>query len=354
MNSALSNQLVGSSAVLLPWMLDPNINDILINGVDSFYVESDGMLRREINPFKTREALSDLIERLVFPLARSLDAAKPYLDGRMSDGSRFHIILPPIAVAGPVLSIRKFGKNAERSLSDFGPEGVVDWIKEQIHSRQNLIVSGATGSGKTTLLAQILRNVPSSERIAILEESAELIVDHPHAVRLEARPPSADGKGEVNLQCLLRNALRMRPDRIAIGECRGGEAFDMLQAMNTGHGCFATLHANGALDALKRLEALVLISGWSLSPSAVREWIASNIHAVVHLEKNGGERKISEIIRVQGLEGSVYRILPKYSAKPNRGFLSLGRSPDVSTDRDSGSQMRNYGGGQFGTQRFGI
>lgn len=313
--SLLSKQFMGKAALLLPFLTEESVTDILINGTHSLYLERDGILLIEKSPFDSLNALHDLIERLLLPIGKRIDASQPYIDGRCVDGSRFHIVLPPIAVRGPFISIRK-AKNFEKTpLSSFADPKIVDWLISQVSQRKNMLIAGGTGSGKTTLLSRLLERVPHTERITVIEESMEIKVNHPHSISLEARPPSPDGKGEVTLRSLIRNALRMRPDRVVVGEARGEEAFDMLQAMNTGHpGSLSTIHANGSLDALKRLESLVLLSGFNIPIRAIREWISSGIQVVVFLKRAEGGRKIAEILQLTGLEGDVYRFIPKYKS----------------------------------------
>ena len=311
--SVLRRQLLGRAAALLPLLEDDEVTDILINGPGTVFVERAGRLIVADSPFPDAPSLSDFIERLVVPIGKRIDAAQPYLDGRLLDGSRFHVILPPIAPEGPLISIRRARAGNRASLESFGPPEIVAWLRGQLSARKNLLIAGGTGSGKTTLLCRLLDEVSTAERIAILEETRELHCLHPHAVHLEARAASPEGRGEVSLRCLVRNSLRMRPDRIVIGECRGGEAFDLLQAMNTGHrGTLGTLHANSAVDALKRLESLALLGGVGLPLRTVREWVGSCVHAVVFLERTGDVRRVSEIAAVQGLEGEVYRITPVF------------------------------------------
>lgn len=303
----IARQLVGRAADLAEYFTDDNVTDILINGTHSLYVERSGLLTPVTNPFGDRAALLDFIERMVVPIGRRIDAAHPYLDGRMADGSRFHIILPPIAPSGPIISIRKLKSPGEKLLPFADPKQS-DWLASLVRDRKNLLIAGGTGAGKTTLLAWLLDKVGPEERIAIVESSAEIRLAHPHAVHLEGRPASPDGKGEVTLRELIRNALRMRPDRIVVGECRGEEVFDMLQAMNTGHpGSMGTLHANHALDGLKRLETLMLLAGSNLPLRAAREWIASAIDYVVFLRR----RRVEEVLAIHGLEGEVFRISPR-------------------------------------------
>lgn len=314
--SPLFRQLVGRSAVLVPFLEDPTVTDILINGVQSLYIEREDGLKSEPSPFSSAEALFDFIERLTVPIGKRVDAAHPYLDGRLLDGSRFHVILPPIAPEGPLISIRKFRPvSPEAMLAAFGPKAVMGWLRDQVQLRRNILIAGGTGSGKTSLLSCLIGEISPSERIAIVEESIEIRPCHPHTFHLEARAKSPDGTGEVTLRALLKNTLRMRPDRIILGECRGEEAFDLVQALNTGHsGSLSTLHSNGARDALRRLESLVLLAGFAIPLKIIREWIGSAVDVVVHLERRGNMRRVKEITLVHGVEGEVYRFTPYYEA----------------------------------------
>lgn len=312
----LRRQLQGKAGALLPWLEDETVTDVLVNGTGSFFVERHGCLEALAPVFSERAALQDLIERLLVPLGKRIDAAHPYADGRLADGSRFHVILAPVAVEGPIVSIRKMRDPAHCALESFGPPAIVEWLRSQVAQGRNVLIAGATGAGKTTLLARLLESVGEGERLVLVEESMEIRPRHPHVVHLEARPPSPDGTGEVTLRTLVRNALRMRPDRLVLGECRGPEALDLLQAMNTGHaGSLSTIHANGALDALRRLECLALLAGVALPVKVVREWIGASVHAVVHLERAGGERRIREALALHGLEGEVYRMTPLFRDK---------------------------------------
>ncbi len=316
---ALEKQLMGRASALLPLLQDEEVTDILINGPRTLFVDRHGKLSRLESPFDDPASIGDFIERLLIPIGKRIDSAHPYIEGRLVDGSRFHILLPPVASGGPFISIRKLGRGSQCALASFGSVEIVDWLRTQVHNRQNILICGGTGTGKTTLLTKLLDEVPATERIAILEESREIQTSHPHAVRLEARTASPDGTGEVTLRCLIRNTLRMRPDRILLGECRGEEAFDLIQAMNTGHpGSFSTLHANSAQDALKRLESLTLLSGFQIPLRAIREWIASAIQVVVFLQRRDDERKIAEVMTVSGLEGEVYRVSPRYRQLEDR------------------------------------
>lgn len=316
-HDVLEKQLVGKAALLLPLLKDPSITDVLINGIESCFIERDEGLEAVQNPFVQKENLFELIERMVLPLGRRVDAAQPYLDGRLMDGTRFHVILPPIAIKGPIISIRKNRRDRSLKLENFGPSPVVDWLTQAMGRGANLLIAGGTGAGKTSLLSCLLELVPRAQRITIIEETTEIYVDHPHVVHLEARPASPEGKGEVTLQALVKNALRMRPDRLILGECRGAEAFDMLHAMNTGHrGSLGTIHANSALDALKRLEGLATLTGFGVPIKTLKEWVGAAIHGVIFMERRGGCRQVVEIISISGLEGEVYRVTPRYKVQP--------------------------------------
>lgn len=307
----LEQQFTGNARLLLPFLQDTEVTDLLINGTKSFFIEKEGTLRSEKNPFEDLDQIRNWIERLLVPIHKRVDAKMPYVDGRLLDGSRFHLIMPPLAVDGPFISIRKKRPTFNCALETFGNPEVIAWLKEQMAEKKNMLIAGSTGSGKTTLLSRCLELVPPTERIAIIEETKEIEVSHPHVLHLEGRPPTPEGVGEISLRVLLKNALRMRPDRLILGEARGEEAFDMLQALNTGHkGSLGTLHASSAQDALRRLEALALLSGVQVPHRVIREWIAANIQIVVFLEKEAGRRQIKEVLTLHGLEGEKYRVSP--------------------------------------------
>lgn len=315
-HTQLEKQFLGKAAQLLPLMQDQSVTDILINGPKSLFVEKGGRLTAIPSPFEEKQSILDFIERMLIPIGKRVDAASPYVDGRLLDGSRFNILLPPIAVNGPLISIRKNRSYSDVKMDSFSEPEVIEFLKERVKSRKNILIAGGTGTGKTTLLSCLIDLVSPDERIALIEETKEIYATHPHLVSLEARSASPEGKGEVSLRTLVKNALRMRPDRIILGECRGQEAFDMVQAMNTGHaGSMGTIHANGALDGLKRLETLVLLAGFDVPMKAVRSWVASCVDVVVFIERTAEGRKIKEVITVQGMEGEVYRISPRYSLK---------------------------------------
>ncbi len=309
----MEDQFLGAAAPILEWLQDPQVTDVLINGNQSAYLERGGNLVSVVPPFSNRSEFAAFIERILVPLGKRLDATKPYFDGRLIDGTRFHLVLPPIAVAGPVLSIRKGRESVQAPLSSFGPADIIEQIQAHFQKGCSVLISGGTGSGKTTFLSRLLETVPTSERVLILEETSEIQVAHPHCVYLEARSANPDGLGEVTLKTLVRNALRMRPDRLVLGECRGDEAWDLLQALNSGHGGSAcTLHANSPQDALRRLESLVLMAGIEVPLRVLREWVASSVGLVIQLVREDQKRSIQSVIKIHGLEGEKYRIEPFY------------------------------------------
>ena len=293
-----------------PLLADPEISDILVNRHNQVYVEKKGKLSKASLAFRDDNHLMQIIDRIVSKVGRRVDESSPYVDARLPDGSRVHAIIPPIALDGPVLSIRRFGVEPLRmaDILAFGtltPE-MAKILEGCVKARLNFLVSGGTGSGKTTLLNILTEYVPATERIITIEDSAELHLKQEHVVRLETRPPNIEGKGQVTQRDLVRNSLRMRPDRVILGEVRGGEALDMLQAMNTGHdGSLSTIHANSARDAMSRLETMVLMAGMDLPERAIREQVASAINVVVHLARmSDGSRKVTSMTEIVGLEGS--------------------------------------------------
>ncbi len=294
---------------LEPLLRDEDVTDIVVNGHDQVYVEKHGKLHRTDIHFHDDQHLMLIIDRIVSQVGRRVDESSPMVDARLRDGSRINAIIPPLAIDGPALSIRRFGKKrlaidtlvARESIS---PE-MVAMLQAMIRARLNLLVCGGTGSGKTTLLNCLSGFVPEDERIVTIEDSAEISLQQPHVVRLESRPPNLEGKGEVTARDLVRNTLRMRPDRIIIGEVRGAEVFDMLQAMSTGHdGSLSTIHANSSRECLGRLEIMMLLSGFSIPQRAMRQQIASAIHIIVHVARmSDGSRKVIKISEVTGMEG---------------------------------------------------
>ncbi|QWK10075.1 MAG: CpaF family protein [Thermoflexus hugenholtzii] len=296
---------------LQPLLQDDTITEIMVNGPKKVYIERNGKIERTNVVFEDDEHLMRIIERIVAPLGRRVDESMPYVDARLPDGSRVNIVIPPISLIGPVVTIRKFYRTPLTvedliRLGSATPE-VMEFLKACVQAKINIVVSGGTGSGKTTLLNILSGFIPEGERIITIENAAELQLRQEHVVTLETRPPNIEGKGEITMRDLVINALRMRPDRIIVGECRGGEAFDMLQAMNTGHeGSMTTIHANSPRDALARLENMVLMAGTDLPHRAIREQIAMAIDLIVQTARmRDGSRKIVSLTEVQGLEGEV-------------------------------------------------
>jgi pilus assembly protein CpaF len=294
-----------------PLLRDDTITEIMVNGPYAIYIERNGKIEKTPLTFENEEHLMRIIERIVTPLGRRVDEASPMADARLPDGSRVNVTIPPVSLVGPVLTIRKFSRipYTAEDLQNFGtitPE-FIEFARACVQARLNIIISGGTGSGKTTLLNVLSGFIPANERIITIEDAAELQLKQEHVVTLESRPPNIEGRGEITIRDLVINALRMRPDRIVVGETRGGEALDMLQAMNTGHdGSLSTLHANSARDALRRLETMVLMSGMDLPLRAVREQIASAINCIIHLDRfSDGSRKVVQVAEVQGMEGDV-------------------------------------------------
>jgi pilus assembly protein CpaF len=294
-----------------PLLADDTITDVLVNGPGKVYIERDGVVEPTDVVFEDEDHLLRIIDRIVSPLGRRIDESSPYVDARLPDGSRVNAIIPPLSLTGPTLSIRKFATIpiTAQKLIEFGtitPEGL-EFLKACVQGLINTVISGGTGSGKTTTLNVLSAYIPNKERIITIENAAELQLQQEHVVRLETRPPNVEGKGEVTMRDLVINSLRMRPDRIVVGECRGSEALDMLQAMNTGHdGSLTTAHSNTPRDTLARLETMVLMAGMDLPLRAIREQIASAIQLIVHEERmRDGSRKITNITEVQGMEGDV-------------------------------------------------
>lgn len=290
-------------------LADDTVTEIMVNGHDKVYVERHGKLQLSDCQFMDDASVMSVIERIVAPLGRRIDESQPYVDARLADGSRVNAIVPPLAISGPTLTIRKFSKKS-LTAEDFVRFGTwtpnaAEFMKLCVLLRKNIVVAGGTGSGKTTLLNLLSGFIPVDERIVTIEDAAELRLQQPHVVRLEARPPNIEGKGAVTIRDLVKNSLRMRPDRIIVGECRGGEALDMLQAMNTGHdGSLTTVHANSPHDVVSRLETMVLMSGLELPTRAIREQIASAVDIIIHESRlSDGSRKVVAITEVTGLEG---------------------------------------------------
>ena len=296
---------------ITPFLLDEEISDILVNTHRQVYVERLGKLETTQAQFRDEAHLRQIIDRIISRVGRRIDESSPLVDARLPDGSRVNAIIPPAALDGPILSIRRFRRRALsiENLLELGSlsEQMAHLLRGIVRARINMLITGGTGSGKTTLLNILSRYIPDGERIVTIEDSAELQLQQPHVVRLETRPPNIEGKGTITQRDLVRNALRMRPDRIVVGEVRGDEVLDMLQAMNTGHdGSLTTLHANSPRDALHRLENLVLMAGHSLPDKAIREQIASALEVVVHVSRTSdGSRKVLSVQEIVGMEGAV-------------------------------------------------
>jgi pilus assembly protein CpaF len=292
-------------------MRDPAVSELMVNGPKRIYVERAGKLSLSDRTFNDERQLRLVIERIVAPIGRRIDEASPMVDARLPDGSRVNAIIEPISLHGSALTIRRFGTHrlTMDDLVNLGsvPVEAVGFLRAIVQGKLNVLVSGGTGTGKTTFLNVLSNFIPPTDRIVTIEDAAELLLNQDHVVSLEARPANIEGKGAISIRDLVKNALRMRPDRIVVGECRGGEALDMLQAMNTGHdGSLTTLHANTARDALARLETLVLMAGFDLPIRAIREQIASAVNVIVEIARmRDGTRKLTSITEVVGMEGDI-------------------------------------------------
>ncbi len=310
--NALIEEIYDESIRLGPverFLADDSVTEIMINGPDHVYIERKGRLELTDQTFMDDASVMAVIERIVAPLGRRIDESQPYVDARLADGSRVNAIIPPLSLIGPCITIRKFAKRV-LTAEDFIQYGtwtaaIANFLRVCVLLRKNIIVAGGTGSGKTTLLNVLSGFIPHSDRILTIEDAAELRLNQPHVVRLEARPPNIEGKGAVTIRDLVRNALRMRPDRIIVGECRGGESLDMLQAMNTGHdGSLTTVHANSPRDVVSRLETMVLMSGVELPSRAIREQIANAVNIIVQESRMAdGSRRIIAVSEIVGMEG---------------------------------------------------
>ncbi|WGL15421.1 ATPase, T2SS/T4P/T4SS family [Microbulbifer bruguierae] len=295
-------------------LADPDISEVMVNAYDEIYFEKSGTLQKSEICFSDDRAVLSAIDRIVSPLGRRIDESSPMVDARLRDGSRVNAIIPPLAIRGPSITIRKFmqEKLTMEHLKNFGSvnRAMIDFLEMAVTQHLNIIISGGTGSGKTTLLNALSNFIPDDERIITVEDAAELKLNKPHVVSLEARPPNQEGSGAVTIRDLVKNCLRMRPDRIVVGECRSGEALDMLQAMNTGHdGSLTTVHSNSPRDCISRLEVLVMMSGMDLPVTAIREQIASAVHLVVQQSRFAcGARKITSISEITGVEGTTVQI----------------------------------------------
>ena len=318
---------------LEPLLAAADVTEIMVNRHDEIYVERQGRLYRHPAAFSSEQSVRWAIDRVVTPLGRRIDEAAPMVDARLPDGSRMHAIIPPAAIRGASLTIRKFpGRSLTLDALTRGGSlstAMAAFLAFGVRARRNLIVSGGTGSGKTTLLNVLSNEIPDAERVITIEDAAELRLEHAHRVALEARPPNAEGKGRIDIRELVRNALRMRPDRIVVGECRGGEAFDMLTAMNTGHeGSLTTLHANSPRDALARLEAMVLMAGLDLPLAAVREHIAASVDLILQSARLAdGRRLVTSIVELTGIESGRIQLQELFRFDRRQGFVACGVFP---------------------------
>jgi len=296
---------------LEPFLADPTVTEVMVNGPEEIYIERNGKILKTKAVFESAEHLMRIIERIVAPLGRRIDESSPMVDARLPDGSRVNAIIPPISLIGPTVTIRKFSEDplTVEQLIQFGTVTgeAMELLKACVQAKLNLLISGGTGAGKTTFLNVLSGYIPGDERIVTIENAAELQLRQEHVVTLESRPPNIEGKGRITIQDLVINSLRMRPDRIIVGECRGPEAFDMLQAMNTGHeGSMTTIHANTARDALGRLENMILMAGMELPHRAIREQIAAALDGIIQLDRmRDGSRKVVSLSEIQGMEGDV-------------------------------------------------
>ena len=302
------NEMLGYGP-LQPLLNDPEVTEVMVNGPKNVYIEKKGQLIKSNVAFDNDEHVLQIIDRIILPLGRFVDADNPTVDARLPDGSRVNAVVPPVAIDGPSITIRKFSKDklGIDALINFGSitEKMAEFLRACVMSHLNIIISGGTGSGKTTLLNVLSSYIQEEERIITIEDAAELQLQQDHVLRMETKPANVDGRGAVTIRDLVRNSLRMRPDRIVVGECRGGEALDMLQAMNTGHdGSLTTIHANSARDALGRLETLVLMAGMDLPLKVVRQQAASAVDLIVQQTRlKDGSRKVTSVTEVAGMEG---------------------------------------------------
>ncbi|MDI6757855.1 MAG: CpaF family protein [Endomicrobiia bacterium] len=325
------------------YFADDTVTEVMVNGLDHVYIERAGKLTLTDKKFVDNKEMFAVIDAILKPIGRCVNEETPLVDARLLDGSRVNIVIPPISLIGPMITIRKFSKKrlVVDDLIKFGAltKKMAEFINLCVSARKNVIISGGTGSGKTTLLNVASSYIPEDERILTVEDTAELRLNQTHVGRLEGRPADLEGKGAISIRHLVINALRMRPDRIVVGECRGGEALDMLQAMNTGHdGSMTTVHANTPRDALKRLEVMVLMAGYDLPVRAIREQISSAVNVIVQLSRlSDGSRKVVDISQVTGMEGDTITMGPifKYvqsGLDPNTGkvvgeFRATGATP---------------------------
>jgi pilus assembly protein CpaF len=342
----LLNEVVGLGP-LEELLADPDISEIMVNRFDEIYIERKGRCTLAEITFSNDKAVLGAIERIVAPIGRRIDESSPMVDARLKDGSRVNAVIPPLALKGCNITIRKFSKNklVDKDMINYGSvtAEMMKFLEIAVHHAANIIISGGTGSGKTTLLNVLSNYIPEDERIITVEDAAELQLAKPHLISLESRPPNSEGKGAVHIRDLVKNCLRMRPDRIVVGECRGGEALDMLQAMNTGHdGSMTTAHANTPRDCIARLEVMTLMSGLDLPIRAIREQISSAVHMIVQQSRfPDGSRKVTHITEVTGMEGDIVQLqdifLFKQDGYDENGkikgkFVATGNIPDFCQD----------------------
>lgn len=342
----LLNEVIGLGP-LEDLLADPTVSEIMVNRFDEIYVERKGRLTKVDIAFSTDQAVLGAIERIVAPIGRRIDESSPMVDARLKDGSRVNAVIPPLALKGCNITIRKFSKSklVDTDMINYGSvtKDMMKFLEIAVDQAANIVISGGTGSGKTTLLNVMSNYIPDDERIVTVEDAAELQLAKPHLISLESRPPNSEGKGAITIRELVKNCLRMRPDRIVVGECRGGEALDMLQAMNTGHdGSMTTAHANTPRDCIARLEVMTLMSGLDLPLRAIREQIASAVHMIVQQSRfPDGSRKITHITEVTGMEGDIVQLqdifLFKQDGYDENGkikgkFIATGLIPDFCQD----------------------
>ena len=327
--SEITDDIVGYGPIE-EFLRNNDITEIMINNPFTIYIEKSGKIYKTDKAFADENHLMRIIDKIVSRIGRRVDEASPYVDARLPDGSRVNIIIGPLALNGPVMTIRKFAADPFTSddlvkMSTFTRK-VVDFLKACVKGRINMLISGGTGTGKTTLLNVVSSFLPGDERIITIEDAAELQLNQSHVIRLESRPPNIEGKGSITIRDLVRNAIRMRPDRIVVGEVRGGEALDMLQAMNTGHdGSLSTVHAISPRDVLSRLETMVLMAGVDLPVRAIREQISSAINLIVHMNRlKDGTRKVVKISEVQGMEGDIITMQDIFQYDFSQGFDDWG------------------------------
>jgi pilus assembly protein CpaF len=330
MVAELTDDVLGYGAIER-YLADPTVTEVMVNSTNGIYIEREGCLQRTSARYMSEEQVRQVIERIVSGVGRRIDESSPMVDARLPDGSRVNAIIPPLAVDGPVLTIRKFSPGAygaeQLVANGTMTNEIVSLLDACVRGRLNVLLSGGTGTGKTTMLNVLSSFIPDDERIVTIEDAVELRLHQHHVVRLESRPPNIEGKGQVAIRDLVRNALRMRPDRVIVGEVRGGEALDMLQAMNTGHeGSLSTLHANSPRDALSRLETMVLMAGMDLPIRAIREQVASAVDLIVHLSRmRDGSRRVTQITEVNGMEGDIITLTDLYSFDYAAGIDETGR-----------------------------